>query len=208
MTMRILKGILKVINKVRRLLYMIIAPRQLCKNRYFSQYDIGQHTIGFPEVREWDDQGGGLHIGKFCSIAGHVRILLGGEHRHDWLSTYSFPDFFEEVDDSSGEHRLSRGVVTIGNDVWIGYGATILSGVTVGDGAVIGAGAVVAKDVPAYAIVLGNLARVAGYRVDKHVIRRLNDLAWWNWPEEKIRESAAILMSNNLDELEQWRNNG
>jgi len=198
-------NILEVIKKSRKRLYMINAPRHLSENRYFYQYDIGQHTVGCPVIHEWGDQGGGLRIGKFCSIGQYATILLGGEHRHDWLSTYSFPDFFDELDDFSGEHRLSMGEVNIGNDVWIGYGATILSGVTVGNGAVIGARAVVAKDVPAYAIAIGNRARVAGYRFDKDVIRRLNELAWWDWPVGKIRENAALIMSNNLDELEQRR---
>jgi len=196
-------NILKTIKKARKRFYMINAPRQLSENRYFSQYDIGQYTIGCPIIHEWGDRGGDLRIGKFCSIAGNATILLGGEHRHDWLSTYSFPDFFDDLDGFAREHRLSRGAVAIGNDVWIGSGATILSGVTIGNGAVIGAKAVVAKDIPDYAIAIGNRARIAGYRFDKNVIRRLNELAWWDWPVEKIKENAALIMSNNLDELEQ-----
>jgi acetyltransferase-like isoleucine patch superfamily enzyme len=177
------------------------APRLLSQNRYFSAYEIGEYTFGCPEVLEWGDENAGLSIGKFCSIARDVKILLGGEHRYDWISTYSFPDFLDGLDIEKNDHRVSKGGVTIGNDVWIGFGATILSGVTIGNGAVIGAKAVVAKDVPDYAIAVGNPARVIRQRFDEETVAQLNQIAWWDWSLEKIKKNADAIMSNNLNEL-------
>ena len=85
--------------------------------------------------------------------------------------------------------------IIIGNDVWIGAHATIMGGVKIGNGAVIGAGAVVAKDVPPYAIVLGNPARVIKYRFDEATIEWLQKLRWWNWTPEKIK-SCWLEMEN------------
>ncbi|WP_026195471.1 CatB-related O-acetyltransferase [Mariprofundus ferrooxydans] len=173
----------------------------MSENRFFSKYNIGEYSFGCPEVLEWGDQEGMLTIGKFCSIAKDVKILLGGEHRYDWFSTYSFPDFMDDLPDYPVDHRRSKGGIVIGNDVWIGYGATILSGVTIGNGAVVGAKAVIAKDIPPYSIVVGNPARVIKRRFDDDTIKQLNQLAWWDWPIEKIKRNAGAIMSNNLGDL-------
>lgn len=180
---------------------MLKPPRRLSENRYFSRFDIGEHTFGCPNVLEWGDAGAELSIGKYCSIAADVKILVGGEHRYDWLSTYSFPDFFDGLNVARDNHRGSKGTVKIGNDVWIGYGATILSGVEIGNGAVIGAQAVVAKNIPDYAVAVGNPARIIRQRFDAETVAHLNKLAWWNWSNEKVRKNAGALMSNNLDDL-------
>ncbi len=189
------------LKKIIKKLYLMKPPRLLSKNRYFSKYEIGEYTFGCPKVLEWGDKGAELSIGKYCSIAQDVKILLGGEHRYDWLSTYSFPDFMDGLDVARDDHRLSKGGVKIGNDVWIGYGATILSGVTIGNGAVIGAQAVVAKNIPDYAIAVGNPARVIKQRFDEETIAHLNSIEWWNWSIEKVRKNADVLMANNLNDL-------
>jgi acetyltransferase-like isoleucine patch superfamily enzyme len=112
-----------------------------------------------------------LEIGKFCSLAKDIVIFAGGNHLttrattfpFKWLSTKSQPE--ERYTDSA-----NKGATIIGNDVWIGYGATILPGVKIGNGAVVGAKAVVAKDVSAYAIVVGNTAKVVRYRFQPETI--------------------------------------
>ena len=85
--------------------------------------------------------------------------------------------------------------------MWIGDGAVILSGVTIGNGAVIGARAVIAKDVPAYAIVVGNPAKVVRYRFEPAQIEALERLAWWNWSHEKITQAYPLLLSSDVDGL-------
>ena len=121
--------------------------------------------------------------------------MLGREHRKDWVTTYpfpAFPDVWPEAKDIPGV-EISKGDVIIGNDVWICYGATILSGVKIGHGAVIGARAVVTKDVEPYAVVAGNPAREIKKRFTPKQIQKLLDIAWWDWPEEKIRENIKML---------------
>jgi acetyltransferase-like isoleucine patch superfamily enzyme len=156
--------------------------------------NIGKHTYGTPIVFKGRNAGD-LQIGKYCSISEQVVIMLGREHRKDWVTTYpfpAFPDVWPEAKDIPGV-EISKGDVIIGNDVWICYGATILSGVKIGHGAVIGARAVVTKDVEPYAVVAGNPAREIKKRFTPKQIQKLLDIAWWDWPEEKIRENIKML---------------
>ena len=90
----------------------------------------------------------------------------------------------------------------IGNDVWIGYDALIMPGVNVGNGAIIAARSVVTGDVPAYAIVGGNPAKVIRYRFDDDTITRLNNLAWWNWPTEQISRNLKLIAGGEIAALE------
>lgn len=168
-------------------------------------FQIGDYTYGKPHVLTDEGSDTKLVIGKFCSIAYGVVIFLGTNHRIDWISTYPFPSPVKAVRNAwpegagIGGFPSTKGDVTIGNDVWIGFEATIMSGVTIGDGAVVGAKSVVAADVPPYAIVVGNPARVVRKRFDEAVIQKLLEMQWWNWPTEKIKKSVPLLCSNNVE---------
>lgn len=171
----------------------------LLKNQNFK---VGRFTYGKPIVHDWKE-GSNLEIGSFCSIAENVNIFLGGNHRLDWISTYplmEFSDYFEKASKIEG-HPSTKGNVIIGNDVWLGYGCTILSGVRIGDGAVIGANTVVSKDVEPYQVVVGNPGRVVRSRFDESEIDFLLSLKWWDWPQEKINRFSYLLCSGELDEL-------
>lgn len=127
----------------------------------------------------------------------------GGEHRPDWVTTYPFsglPQIFEWARGIIG-HPKSKGPTIIGNDVWIGQFSLILSGVTVGDGAVIGAKAVVTKDVPPYAIVAGNPARLIRYRFSQEQIKQLLEIKWWNWDLATIQKFVKELCSPDIDKF-------
>jgi acetyltransferase-like isoleucine patch superfamily enzyme len=164
-------------------------------------FDIGEFSYGVPTVLSWGEPAT-LVIGKFCSLADGINILLGGNHRPDWVSTYPFPaiDHWPEAANIEG-HPATNGDVIIGNDVWIGHKATILSGVTVGDGAVVGARSVVTRKVPPYAIVGGNPARIIRMRFSEDIIRQLLEVRWWDWEPERIRRNIPLLMQPDISKF-------
>ena len=141
-------------------------------------------------------------IGKFVNIASYVR-LNPGQHPIDRVTQhhmlYRREMFgFGEDDDSFFDWRREKRV-TIGHDVWIGHNVTIMGGVNIGNGAVIGSGAIVTKDIPPYAIAVGNPAKVIRYRFDQDTIDRLEDVAWWDWEYEKVKN--ALDDFNNIDQF-------
>lgn len=161
--------------------------------------EVGEYTYGCPKVIDFGE-GSHLKIGKFCSIAGGVVIMLGGNHRMDWITTYPFPALGDRWPLARGivGHPGTKGDIVIGNDVWIAAEAIILSGVTVGDGAVIAARAVVTRDVPPYAVVAGNPAKVVKLRFDVEEIELLLNMRWWDWDESKISQNLEQLCSSNI----------
>lgn len=160
-----------------------------------KNFSIGEYTYGHPTIL-FENENTRLKIGKFCSIAGNVTIFLGGNHRIDWISTYPM-DLINPNKKHIG-HPATNGDVNIGNDVWIGLNATIMSGITIGNGAVIAANAVVTKDIGHYEIWGGNPAKLIRKRFDESIINELNNVEWWNWSIEDIREKSEIISSSNL----------
>ncbi|MDB5591714.1 CatB-related O-acetyltransferase [Enterovirga sp.] len=163
-------------------------------------FEIGEHSYGRPKVR-FPESGARLTIGRYCSFADRIEILLGGNHRTDWVTTFPFGAFAEAwpgADALGTGYHETRGDVVIGSDVWIGSGAMILSGVTIGDGAVIAARAVVARDVPAYGIVAGNPARLIRTRFDDETVAALVETAWWALPDRDVAALIPLLQSERL----------
>jgi acetyltransferase-like isoleucine patch superfamily enzyme len=152
----------------------------------------------------WDFEGSHrdqVVIGKYCSIAEGIRIVLGGEHPTTWVSTYPF----RAALDLPGKHTdgmpFSRGDVVIGNDVWIGNDAFLRSGVHIGDGAIVGACTVVTRNVRPYEIVAGNPCRTIKMRFSEEQIAALLEIRWWDWPHEMILENVSLLSSPDIDEF-------
>ena len=157
---------------------------------------VGKFTFGVGNIELAHHKGSSsLSIGRYCSIAGNVKIFIGAYHRSDWLTTYPFGHMHEDV---YGTYRTqgyphSKGPVNIGNDVWIGNSVTIMSGVNIGDGAVLAANSHVVKDVQPYEIVGGNPAQHIKYRFSEEIIEFLTTLAWWNLEDNLIRKIYPLL---------------
>lgn len=133
-------------------------------------------------------------IGAFCSIANEV--LIGGAHHPvEFLSTSPvFLSHRDSVRTKFARHNYLPVVrTTIGNDVWLGQRCLIRAGVTIGDGAVVGMGAVVTRDVPPYAIVGGNPARVIRMRFDEDVVAALMRWQWWHLPDHDLERIGPMI---------------
>ncbi len=147
-----------------------------------------------------------LVIGKFCSIAcGAKFIFTSANHTMASLSTYPFPLFFEEWNSPVSEVVKAwdnKGDIVIGNDVWIGYEAVIMSGVHVGDGAIIGTRAVVTKDVEPYIIMGGIPARPIRKRFDQATIAKLESIRWWDMPKEELKRLLPMIQNGDTEVLQ------
>ena len=143
----------------------------------------------------FDFVGDQLIIGKFCSIAAATTFIMnGGNHLTESVSSFPFAIFGEDWSQAmDGKSYPTKGNTVVGNDVWIGYNATIMPGVTIGDGAIIAANATVVKDVAPYSIVGGNPAKVIKKRFSDEKISKLLETQWWNWDIDKITENLSGL---------------
>jgi virginiamycin A acetyltransferase len=147
-----------------------------------------------------------LVIGRFCAIVeGAVFVMNGANHVAEGFSTYPFEIFgcgWETGFDPESWPRASRGDTVVGHDVWIGAEATILPGVRIGSGAIVGTRAVVGSEVPPYAVVAGNPARIVRIRHDEATVAALLRIAWWDWPVGRITRNLAAIRRADLRALE------
>ena len=170
----------------------------------YTYYDDPNGVERFEEnvLYHFDFIGDRLIIGRFCSIAAETRFIMnGGNHATTWFTTYPFPVFGQGWEEAAPESWPNRGDTVVGNDVWIGYGATIMPGVTIGDGAIIATKAVVTRDVEPYAIVGGSPAEVLRYRFDEATRTALREIAWWDWGGDKITRNVKAICAGDLEAL-------
>lgn len=152
----------------------------------------------------YDFIGDRLVIGKFCAIAWQTKFIMnGGSHRTAGPSTFPFLIFgggwagrFEGETDFP-----HKGDTRVGNDVWLGYDSLVMPGVTIGDGAVVAARSVVTADVPPYAVVAGNPARVVRLRLPEDEVATLLRLRWWDWPVEAVTRHLPLISGGPVDAL-------
>ncbi len=169
----------------------------------YTYYDDPDDVRNFEKnvLYSFEFMGDKLIIGKFCQIATGVRFIMNGAN-HALTGVSAYP--FKVMGKSWGQAPLnvqSKGDTVIGNDVWIGNSATFMQGIKVGHGAIIGSNALVTKDVEPYAIVGGNPAKLIRKRFDDQTIEFLLQLAWWDWPMDKIVKNLDALVNGNLAAL-------
>ncbi len=174
----------------------------VCDYTYYDDFeDVGNFEKNVKYL--FDFTGDKLIIGKFCMIASGVTFIMNGaNHMANAISAYPFAVFgngWEEAMD--GKSYPNKGNTVVGNDVWIGYNATIMPGVNIGDGAIIAANSTVTKNVTPYSVVGGNPAVEIRKRFSEEIIAELLSISWWNWPIEKITANVRHLTSNNIDAL-------
>ena len=168
----------------------------LNKNKWLDRRIlVGDHTYGINDktvlLFKKNDR---VVIGKFCSIAVGVKIIASGEHNYKAVS--SFPFYAHYLKKNIEKDTYTKGEVNIGNDVWVGANAVILSGVKVGDGAVIAAGSVVTKNIPPYAIVAGVPAKVIKFRFNQDIVDQLLKIQWWNWDKQFLNDHVDDMYEN------------
>jgi virginiamycin A acetyltransferase len=172
----------------------------------YTYYDDFENIENFEKNVKYhfDFIGDKLIIGKFCMIASDVKFIMNGaNHLTDALSTYPYAIFGNGWEQAmENKSYPQKGNINIGNDVWIGYNATIMAGVTIGDGAIIAANSNVVKDVEPYTIVGGNPAKEIKKRFSEDVITKLLALKWWDWDIEKISKNIQNLTDNKIENLQ------
>lgn len=174
---------------------------------------VGDYTYydNFEDVHNFENNvkyhfdfiGDKLIIGKFCMIASNVIFIMNGaNHLSQSISSYPFAIFGNGWENAMKDKTYpTKGNTVIGNDVWIGYNATIMPGVKIGDGAIVATNATVTKDVEPYTIVGGNPTKPIKKRFSDSKIEQLLKLEWWHWDIEKITKNVQALTGNNLEFL-------
>ncbi len=149
----------------------------------------GKYSYGNPKILYFEVENEKLEVGNYVSIADNVTFILSGNHYTDTFTTYPFKVLcFDEKVEAWG-----KGPIKVGDDVWIGYGATILSGVTIGQGAVIAAGSVVVKDVEPYSVVGGNPAKLIKYRYSKEIIEEMKKIDFSKIEPEDLKDIQELI---------------
>lgn len=172
----------------------------------YTYYDDPENSADFERnvLYHFPFIGDRLVIGKFCAIARGVKFIMNGaNHKTSGISTYPFYIFgngWEKAAPQPGDLPF-KGDTVIGNDVWIGYDCLIMPGVKIGNGAIISSRSVVVSDVPAYAVVGGNPAKIIKERFSQEDIATLESIAWWDWSKEDITENIATIVSADIAAL-------
>ncbi|RDJ26789.1 antibiotic acetyltransferase [Bosea caraganae] len=172
----------------------------------YSYYDDSrgpEHFVARCVRYHFDFVGDRLIIGKFVAIAQAAQFIMNGaNHPMGGFSTFPFAMFgMAGAPPLTPETLSHRGDTVIGNDVWIGREAVIMPGVTVGDGAIIGTRAQVSRDVPPYAVVVGNPGKVVKLRFPPEIVAELLAIRWWDWEPEKIARNLSVIASVDIDAL-------
>ena len=193
-------------HTLRRAHDSVLEPRYAQQRRLLKsgRMTIGQHTYGIPVIKTYDLISTRLVVGAYSALSEEAIVMLGGEHAIDRVTT--FPLRMRLQLPGAGEDGIPvpTGDTVIGSDVWLTMRTFVRSGVTIGDGAIVASGAVVINDVPPYAIVGGNPAKVIRYRFTPEQIEALLEIRWWDWPDSLVVEATPLLSGTDVDAFIAW----
>jgi acetyltransferase-like isoleucine patch superfamily enzyme len=165
---------------------------------------VGRHSYGIPVIKTYTHDTTKLTIGAYSAVSETSIVMLGGEHAVDRVTTFPLRITLKLPGAGEDGIPVKTGDTVIGNDVWVTQRTFVRSGVTIGDGAIVAAGAVVIKDVPPFAIVGGNPAKVLRYRFTPEQIEALLEIRWWDWPDELVVEATPLLSDTDIDAFIAW----
>lgn len=177
-------------------------PRGIIERlRKQGRIKIGTHTDAYslPTIRHFIMDDTKIEIGDYCSLSPEAYVYLGGRHKLDAVTTYPHRILWNMEGAGKDGFPTPTGDTFIGSDVWLCPGSQVMSGVRIGHGAIIGVGSVVTKDVPDFAVVAGNPARVIKYRFSEEQCKALLHISWWDWPEDEVRLAVPYLADSDID---------
>lgn len=189
-------------HNLLRLHVAVVGPKvTVDKLMKAGRVTVGPHTYvyGLPTIRHFILDETKLKIGDYCSISNDAIVYLGGRHKIESVTTYPHRILWNMEGAGKDGFPTPSKDSEIGSDVWLCPGSHVLSGVRIGHGAIVGAGSVVTKDVPDYAIVGGNPARVISYRHTEEQRAALLEIAWWDWPEDEVKLAVPLLADDDID---------
>lgn len=197
----LLKKIFGYLHRLEKISHNVVKQKKLKELIKSENLVVGKQSYQWEllEIDVYKGSDAKIIIGNYCSVSKNVRIITGGIHPVNWVSTFPFRVKMNLPGKYEDGMPKTNGDIIIGNDVWIGTNVTILSGLRIGDGAVIMAGALVSKSVPPYAIVGGIPAKIIKYRFNEERILKLLKIRWWDWEEKKILKKIPLLSSENID---------
>jgi acetyltransferase-like isoleucine patch superfamily enzyme len=175
--------------------------RRLLKS---GRMTIGQHTYGIPIIKTYDLNPAKLIVGSYSALSEEAIVMLGGEHAIDRVTTFPLRMRLHLPGAGQDGIPVPTGDTVIGSDVWLTMRTFVRGGVRIGDGAIVASGAVVNKDVPPFAIVGGNPAKVIRYRFSPEQIEALLEIRWWDWPDQLVIEAVDLLSGTDIDEFIAW----
>ncbi|GAC1376469.1 MAG: CatB-related O-acetyltransferase [Acidimicrobiales bacterium] len=160
---------------------------------------VGRGTYGIPIVKHYTHDETKLTVGNYSALAENAIVMLGGQHAMDQVTTYPLRIGFHMPGAGRDGMPTHTSDTVIGNDVWLAQRSFVRSGLTIGDGAVIAAGSVLTKDVPPYAVMGGNPAKILRFRHTEEQRAALLEIQWWHWPEDEIRRAVPLLAQTDID---------
>jgi acetyltransferase-like isoleucine patch superfamily enzyme len=193
-------------HAIRRAHDAILGPAYAQQRRLIKagRMTIGRHSYGYPVIKTYTHDTTRLIVGSYSALSEESIVMLGGEHAVDRVTTFPLRIHLKLPGAGEDGIPVKTGDTVIGNDVWLTMRTFVRSGVTIGDGAIVAAGAVVINDVPPFAIVGGNPAKVIRYRFTPEQIEALLEIRWWDWPHDLVVEATPLLCGTDIGAFIDW----